>query len=161
VVSFIFRPHYSLPKNASYILHKRIRGQERRSRCGAQYRPYPCRKKDAVSWIRSQSPGKPQKQACGILKYPVARQNVCCGFRQCIAGLHLKTASQKTQTPIICRKHVAAYVFCCYLEKCFKEQQENPSWFPERYHLLCTTSVESILQRKCKFYFRFTKCIKI
>jgi hypothetical protein len=112
VVSFIFRSHYSLPKNASYILHKRIRGHERRSRCGVQHRPYPCREKNTGSWIRSQSPGKPQTPACGVSKYPVVRQNVCCGFRQCIVGLHLKTAPQKQICAIICRRHVAAYVFC-------------------------------------------------
>jgi hypothetical protein len=107
-------------------------------------------KRNAGSWIRSQSPGKPQTQACGILKYPVVRQNVCCGFRQCIVGLHLKTAPQKHIRAIICTKHVAAYVFCCYLEKRFKEQHENPSWFSEQYHPLCTNSSESNLNRKCK-----------
>ena len=111
MVSFIFRSHYSLLKKASYILHKRIRGHERRSGCGAQSSPYPCRNKNVGSCIPSQSPGKPQAQACGILKYPVVRQNVCCGFRQCIVGLHLKTAPQKQPCAIICSKHVAAYVF--------------------------------------------------
>jgi hypothetical protein len=102
--------------------------------------PTPAGKRTPVPGFVASRQENPQTQACGSLKYPVIRQNVCCGFRQCIVDLHLNTAPQKHTCAIICRKQVATYVFCCYLEKCFKEQQENLIWFSEQYYPLCTTS---------------------
>ena len=161
MVSFIFRSHYSLPKNASCILHKRIRGHERRSRCGGQYRPYPCRNKDAGSWIRSQSPGKPQTQACGILKYPVTRQNVCCGFRQCIAGLHLKTASQKHRRASFVESTLLRTYFAATYRSSSRSNRKIRVGFRNGIIFFAQLLLNPIYTGKVNLYFTFTKCIKI